>query len=463
MGVYVGSLFDTKFSASKPLKKRDLTFDIDGHELTVIIKPESALKRSFEKGYYEKCDMYAALNNHLTRDEVIERDDPNLKYQAYNYRPEIGKDVPTLTDEEIEKRFQFVCNAYRLLENDSVVEAIVRFAEKKKNGTFYKKRYTRIFTSAIVSRDFYTFCVFGYAKSDFELEIRGDWVDFEKEINYVDKDFLSQYPDILSGEITAIEALKTAPKGKPKLCEFVYLAGFFSDSTYKVNLTEKDGVQYLGNTPVSSFKCLRKTKKGYAIEITAPAFEDQVGKQYGDFIVSNYYYGFPYEFSRYFRVLEDYTFSPLDDDLKEFLNSLDEYLAKNGISSPYAIDDWPKGLKNYSGKYTLEESLEVLLTWIEEILSITPQQIQEYIDNLPRSKAGVIKTNQNIILRTAPFYLPFNNKKVDYKGRSTKPIKTDSFDSIFSGGQPAIKIRTPMNHPKKNISFVLTIEKWNRD
>ncbi len=467
MGIYTKSLFETNFPASKPLKKRELTLNLGGTEFTVIIKPESSLKRSFGKtGYYQKCDMYEALANFLTRDEVIERDDPNLHVEAYHYRPEVGRDVPLLSNEDVEKRFQFVCNAYHILDNDKIVEAILQFAEKKKNGTLYKKRYTRIFSSGIVTRDFYTFSVFGYARSDTELEIYGDWVDFEKEIDRVDTDFLSQHLEVLSGEFNSMEEHEPGKKDITKTAEISFSApGAGLDKVFTVTLREENGKQYLGNTPIDSFKCLKKAKKGYTLAISSSAFEGEVGKKYGEFEVSGYHYAFGHEFNRYFAVLEDYTFSPYDDEMRAYLRTLDTYLSDNGIEGVWDINDWPKEVNKYTGRYSLEESMEVLLKWIDEILSITPQEVQSFIADLPRTKQGTIKTNQNCLIRTGSFYLPSSPKKVDYKvvGRKTTKIKLESFSSIFYGGYPSLIIRTPMNHPNKNISFVFGVTSWKSD
>ena len=107
---------------AKPAKRRTVTVNVGGAEFTVKIKAESTLANKFDN-YYRLYDMYEAAEHKLSREDVLQRDDPK-RHSDYMPRPEVSSHAVPLSEDEIQNRFAFIRDCYRLLNNEQIVEAI---------------------------------------------------------------------------------------------------------------------------------------------------------------------------------------------------------------------------------------------------------------------------------------------------------------------------------------------------
>ena len=424
---------------TSPVKRKTVKVNVDGHEFSVSVKTESVMIRAFQS-MYKYYDMYEARDHHLSREQVLERDDPKRK-SDYMPRPEVSGHAAPLTEDEKEVRQGFIVDCYRLLNNDQIIEAIARFAPKKKNGTLYNKRHTRIASAATVSDDYYVFEIEAYAKSDTELEIRGAWVDFDKELEQIEKDFLSTYPEIMTGKALVKDAeIKSVKSRKTAACTFLFKS-YGSDDSLKVTIENENGVDMLDGTPLSKFNCLEKEGKAkYRIKVTAPAFAKIAGQTYDGYVIDPGLTDLTFLFRNIFYSLKENDFTPWDDELYDLLITLKEYLASSGERWPSDIKTWPKGIPVYKPKYSKEQSLAVFLRYVDRICSFTDGDIQEALNKIKRSKSsGAIISNQRIPILEADFFVPTRSMS--------------EFDRVFSGRVPILHLRTPVNPPKKNIRF----------
>lgn len=424
---------------TSPVKRKTVKVNVDGHEITVSVKTESVMVRAFQS-MYKYYDMYEARDHSLSREQVLERDDPKRK-SDYMPRPEVSRHAAPLTDEEKEVRQGFIVDCYRLLNNDQIIEAIARFAPKKKNGTLYNKRHTRIASAGTVSDDFYVFEIEAYAKSDTELEIRGAWVDFDKELEQIEKDFLSTYPEIMTGKALVKDAeIKSVKSKKTSACTFVFKI-YGSDDSLKVTIENENGVDMLDGIPLSKFNCLKKEgNTKYRIDVTAPAFAKIAGHVYDGYTIDAELTDLTFLFRNIFLSLKENNFTPWDDELYDLLITLKDYLASSGEKYAWKIQKWPKGIPAYKPKYSKEQSLAAFLRYVDRICTFTDADIQEALSKIERRKSsGAIVPNQRIPILEADFFVPS-------RGMS-------DFDRVYSGTVPNLHLRTPMNPPRRDIRF----------
>lgn len=424
-----------------PMKRRTVKVTDNGHEINVIIKPESMLSRAYESKflYY---DLYEAADNTLSREDVLNRDDPK-RNSDYIPRPEVSRHVTPLTDEEKLNRLNFILDCYRLLSNDELVKAITIFAPKKKNGSLYNRRHTRIACAGVVTDDSYVFEIEAYANSDTELEIHGVWVDFDKkELEQIENDFLCNYPEIMTGNIpSTVNLSKPVKKKKEPQSTVFFPEKNGKHSEIKVVIKNDAGIEMIGDTPISEFRCLKKVDESqYWINIEAPAFAKVAGKEYHEYVIDVGLSDISYLFRNIFYSLIENNFTPWDEDIYNLLNDLDEYFESTGERSPYDIRTWPKGIPEYSPKYSKEQSLVALLKYIDQICSFSDDDVKNALSQLKISKSsGKLTPNQRIVILEADFFVP---------NRSTS-----EFERIYCGTVPMLYVRSPMNHPNKNIRF----------
>lgn len=163
-----------------PITEKTLTVNMCGHIFTVSVGPESEIDDSIVccSGLY---DMYDAAKHFISSEDIIERDNP-LRHTDFIPRPEISDFAIPLSEKQVEKRISFLTDCYRLLKDKKVLEAIVDFIPKNKDGRFLENSRTIIATSGMVSPTCSMFAIEAYTKSKLEISINVSWVDFSGDL-----------------------------------------------------------------------------------------------------------------------------------------------------------------------------------------------------------------------------------------------------------------------------------------
>ncbi len=177
------SLFKNIFG-SDDIKKIKLPTDkkymtvIDKHEFTVKTLISKRMKNRFEHQYYEMYDAFTAISTMRSKEEVLEeidRMDPMRHSDAFMLAaPEFKKDLPELSEEQIELRKKFIASVAYLISDEKVINQIAQLVPKKKNGTFMKGRTIRIAGSGMAFGKDKVLDIYGKTTSDLTLEIYFD-------------------------------------------------------------------------------------------------------------------------------------------------------------------------------------------------------------------------------------------------------------------------------------------------
>lgn len=145
--------------------------NVDGKTFTV----QFGLKRNISVFYVAGAkDGKAAYETMLTREQVqerIEKEDPNFRSDAYDLATPEFSEGNRISDETAERRFLFLKAVGAMLQQPDILEALVRFAPKKKNGTFYKNRVVRIASSMVAHYPNTVFEITGRLKDDTRMYV----------------------------------------------------------------------------------------------------------------------------------------------------------------------------------------------------------------------------------------------------------------------------------------------------
>ncbi len=178
-------------------RDRQLKVDVDGK--TFIVK--FGLKRNINRlKAYRPLDGKTAYETMLTREQVIERidkEDPNFRSDAREYATAEFIDENPIAGETAQRRFLFLKAVGVLLSRPGALEALVRFAPKKKNGTFHKNRIVRIASSMVAVHPNTVFEITGRLKDDMTMYVSFEDADVTPE-NYEKSkdDFISNHWDL---------------------------------------------------------------------------------------------------------------------------------------------------------------------------------------------------------------------------------------------------------------------------
>ncbi len=199
----VAKLTEAAGSSTWPKGKR-YSVNLGGKEFRIQTYFSRAADNEPKSGY----DAYEAINS-LRAKEIPPEDimwETNGEPQFTD--PEFDTSVlKNLSPEQIKQRNSFITAVANLINNQETMEAIVKAATKKKNGTLHKNRLVRIASSgvALIFHDIYA--IVGRAKSDYSISVTFETVRCSPGDNEVwANDFISTYHEGLP----VSEALKSA-------------------------------------------------------------------------------------------------------------------------------------------------------------------------------------------------------------------------------------------------------------
>lgn len=430
----------------KPLPERRIEIQSLGRKIKVVIQCEvSDTKECFEDTFIfgaAAYDLKTALDNTMTTEEVLDRDDPQRNSDYFlTIRPEVRDDTERLTENEKRIRYENVRDYYRLLEDDAIVQSIVDSVPRGEDGGLLKRSYTRIACSSVVSYDYKVFKIIGYAREKHLLQIYGKWMELENELDYIGNDFFSINP--------MVKKNNTVPLAQSIVASFSYCADPIREKTINLNagLVLKEGILYLGETPVSAFKCLKKESEGkYSIVVDDRGYQALDGTEINGSIVENELVRDSWACSwleSALSCLKKYGYAIADEDRCTWQKSLKE---KAGDSS---TKKWPAGVDKYNSDFSKEQSLEKLLLFVDKICSYTCDDLLAIINRLPLTKNKKnFSPNKNYRLLTSDFFVPgYTEGNTDVK-------------NMLEGGVLRLVVRTPMNAPLRNVRFVCSKQRY---
>lgn len=161
----------------------------------VEIKVQTYLAKAGEKMPEYGYDAYSAIESmyvrELRREEIL---------WEYNGEPQFAdprfntKELTRLSDEQIQKRTDFIIAIANLINNQETMDAIVQAAAKKKNGTLHKNRVVKIACAGISDSLDRVYAIIARAKTDNTMSITFEEVLCRPEDNGVwANDFVSTY------------------------------------------------------------------------------------------------------------------------------------------------------------------------------------------------------------------------------------------------------------------------------
>lgn len=234
-------------------KKKTLVVNVDGIDITVILKGGKAIENKFDSfvelaGYTLETAQYYWLS----RSEAIElayKKDPNDHYGIEGHTfATMSDDAPKADKKTIEMRVDFLRDVYKLLANDNALTLIANAAEKKKNKTLYKGRYVHIaFSGLLTDYDYNTIEIVAKAKDDKTLEIYPETRPFsQEEYEKIENDiFASAAKDYnnLDKVFDTAETTEIKSKSKKKSNTVKFI---FNNKEYDVLVENKNGLVVKG-------------------------------------------------------------------------------------------------------------------------------------------------------------------------------------------------------------------------
>lgn len=146
-------------------------------------------------------DAVEAINSMLSREQVVEKirqADPNAVSDAEYYATaefSLKKGDVDLT----KRRLLFMKTIAAMLCEQSILEKVAMFAQKKKDGTYYKNRITRIASSMLAEYPNTVYEIVGRATSDDTLSLKFEATDASEETLFKsESDFLSTYQELFN-------------------------------------------------------------------------------------------------------------------------------------------------------------------------------------------------------------------------------------------------------------------------
>ena len=161
----------------------------------VEIKVQTYLAKAGEKMPDFGYDAYSAIESMYVRELSIEEilwennGEPQYADPQFN-----TKDLTWLSDEQIQKRTDFIIAIANLINNQETMDAIVQAAAKKKNGTLHKNRVVKIACAGVSDSIDRVYAIVARAKTDNTMSITFEDVLCRPGDNVVwANDFISTY------------------------------------------------------------------------------------------------------------------------------------------------------------------------------------------------------------------------------------------------------------------------------
>ena len=174
----------------------------------IEIKVQTYLAKADETVPGHGYDAYAAIESmymrELKREEILWEYNGEPQYADPQFNT---KELTALSDEQLQKRADFIIAIANLINNQETMTAIAQAAAKKKNGTLYKNRVLKIACSVISDSIDRVYAIVARAKTDNTLSITFEDILCKPGDNKVwASDFISTYHENLS----VSEALRQA-------------------------------------------------------------------------------------------------------------------------------------------------------------------------------------------------------------------------------------------------------------
>lgn len=184
-------------------KNKKYTIDVNGKPITINYKLGTTLPKVGFTGFKVTFVDYDDAKGHIVysdtvKEKVLANGTP-LNVLMLNNKKIVDPDVPRQDEDSILRRKAlFVCIAH-LINNETCLKEIYQMAPKKKNGTLYKNRVTRIASLAMIKiSDDYIFGdhslieIYAKADGDDSISVIADtkWFDEEK-LNDMEEDYVS--------------------------------------------------------------------------------------------------------------------------------------------------------------------------------------------------------------------------------------------------------------------------------
>ena len=161
----------------------------------VEIKVQTYLAKAGEKMPGFGYDAYSAIESmyvrELSREEIYWENNGEPQYADPQFNT---KDLTGLSDEQIQKRTDFIIAIANLINNQETMDAIVQAAAKKKNGTLHKNRVVKIACAGVSDSIDRVYAIIARAKTDNTMSITFEDVLCRPGDNEVwANDFISTY------------------------------------------------------------------------------------------------------------------------------------------------------------------------------------------------------------------------------------------------------------------------------
>ena len=116
-------------------------------------------------------DARKPLNELMSREELLEKYDPKRTSMAYWDGPIEYREGYTADKDLSKRRIIFLRAIGAIISTQEMIESIVDFAPKKKDGSFKRNQYVRIASSMLGGYPNYIFEILGRIKDDNSMEI----------------------------------------------------------------------------------------------------------------------------------------------------------------------------------------------------------------------------------------------------------------------------------------------------
>ncbi len=160
-------VLDDSTGMFKDFSNRQKVFNIDDKKITVTVD----LSQSF---YEIWSDFGSYITGKSSSDDIfydpIDADKQfhdkyqNRKVDYYNFHVVNG--TQKLTSEQIRKRTLIFVKIIQMMNDDSIIESVLKAAPKKKNGMLYKKRITPIAVLFCSNKDFGLYSLYAQATEE---------------------------------------------------------------------------------------------------------------------------------------------------------------------------------------------------------------------------------------------------------------------------------------------------------
>ena len=172
-------------------KGKRYTVNCNGVEIKVRTYLAKAGEKMPDFGY----DAYSAIESmyvrELSREEILWENNGEPQYADPQFNT---KDLTWLSDEQIQKRTDFIIAIANLINNQETMDAIVQAAAKKKNGTLHKNRVVKIACAGVSDSIDRVYAIVARAKTDNTMSITFEDVLCRPGDNVVwANDFISTY------------------------------------------------------------------------------------------------------------------------------------------------------------------------------------------------------------------------------------------------------------------------------